>query len=90
MHVHSTDCNLEVFFQNGTREQSHLLPMHSITAHLGNDVCTALVGLHSCTSCDSISSLCAKWKTESFQAGIGVAESPRCNASARSDVSAVR
>ena len=69
----SMDCNLRVFFQTGTKERSRLLPVHSITAKLGNDVCTALVGLHAFTGCDSKSAFVRKGKQKAFKL---VLESP--------------
>lgn len=66
--------NSKVFFKTGTKQHSRLIPMHSITARLGDDMCSSLVGLHAFTGCDSTSAFVGKGKQVAYKL---ILESPR-------------
>lgn len=56
----------EIFFRTGTKQRTRFIPLHSVAAKLGADVCSALVGLHAFTGCDSTSCFVGKGKKAAF------------------------
>ena len=54
------------FFRTGTKQRTRVIPLHIVSSKLGNDVCSALVGLHAFTGCDPTSAFVGKGKKTAF------------------------
>ena len=55
-----------LFFQTGTKQRTRVIPLYIVSSKLGNDVCSALVGLHAFTGCDPTSAFVGKGKKTAF------------------------
>ena len=51
-----------LFQKSGTKNRTNLLDIEKIVAHVGQDVCDALIGLHSFTGCDTVSTFAGRGK----------------------------
>ena len=89
--IRSTDTNVAVLtcafshtiparllFRTGTKNRSRLVDMTAIGRHLGEKACSALIGLHSFTGCNSTSAFAGIGKAGGFKLIIG--NSPCSNA----------
>lgn len=64
-HFTSLNCD-QLWFRTGVKDKLRHIPMHTVAAELGPEVCDALLGLHAVTGCDSNSSLCGIGKKKAF------------------------
>ena len=52
----------ELWFMTGMRDNLRFIPIHQVCQKLGQSSCSALLGFHALTRCDSVSSFCGKGK----------------------------
>ena len=48
--------------RRGKGNKMHLIDVNTLLTHLGKDVCSALIGLHAWTGCDTVSSFAGQGK----------------------------
>ena len=58
----SSSIDASLFQKCGTRTRTRLVDISKVVAAVGEDVCRALVGLHSFTGCDTVSAFAGKGK----------------------------
>jgi hypothetical protein len=58
----------ELWFKTGTKDKTRYIQMHDISRGLGKGLCTALIGLHALTGCDSTSALSGIGKKKGLHA----------------------
>ena len=56
------DVNSNIFIRRGSKSSVRLVDITKLAAALGRDVCTALLGLHPWTGCDTISAFAGQGK----------------------------
>ena len=56
-----------LILQTGTAQRMRYLDLTAIRAHLGNNVATSLIGMHSMTGCDSTSTISGRGKRAAFE-----------------------
>ena len=59
------DVNSNIFIRCGSKSSVRLVDITKLAAALGRDVCTALLGLHPWTGCDTISAFAGQGKLKS-------------------------
>ena len=64
-HFQSLGCN-ELWFKTGVKDKSRCIPIHTLAAKLGSQLCNSLLPLHALTGCDSNSALCGVGKKKAF------------------------
>ena len=60
------DVNSNIFIRRGSKSSVRLVDITKLAAALGRDVCTALLGLHPWTGCDTISAFAGQGKLKSL------------------------
>ena len=65
-HFSSLDCQ-QLCFRTGVKDKLRYIPMHSVAAELGPQVCDALPAMHAMTGCDSNSSISGISKKKAFK-----------------------
>ena len=48
----------EMWFKTGVHDKLRFIPIHQVCQKLGQTVCSAVLGFHALTGCDSVSSFC--------------------------------
>ena len=64
---HTEKIAAEVFLRFGSGGKSQVFNLSKVSKSLGTDVCTALLGLHAFTGCDSVSAFAGKGKVSAFK-----------------------
>ena len=63
----STLINSSLFIRRGTSTRVRLVDITKVAGMLGNAVCTALLGLHPWTGCDTVSALSGQGKLKAVK-----------------------
>lgn len=63
----SGDINSNMYIRRGTKASIRLVNITKLSAALGRDVCTALIGLHPWTGCDTVSALAGQGKLKALK-----------------------
>ncbi len=63
----SGDINSKLFIRRGTKLLTRLIDITKLAAAVGSDVCTALIGLHPWTGCDTVSALGGQGKLKALK-----------------------
>ena len=59
--------NSNLFIRRGSKSSVRLVDITKLAAALGRDVCTALLGLHQWTGCDTISAFAGQGKLKALK-----------------------
>ena len=59
--------NSKVFIRRGTKTHTRLVDITKLSSILGKEVCSALIGLHAWTGCDTISCLSGQGKVKALK-----------------------
>ena len=65
-HFQSLGCN-ELWFKTGVKDKGSCIPIHTLAAKLGSQLCNSLLPVHALTGCDSNSALCGVGKKKAFK-----------------------
>ena len=63
---HSAEIPARLYLCSGTLHHERFVDVCAISENLGNDICKALVGVHSLTGCDTTIAFVGKGKKERF------------------------
>ena len=63
----SGDINSKIFIRRGHKSSVRLVDITKLASALGRDVCTALLGLHPWTGCDTVSSFAGQGKLKALK-----------------------
>ena len=64
-HFQRLGCN-ELWFKTGVKDKSRFIPIHTLAAKFGSQLCDSLLSLHALTGCDSTSALSGLGKKKAF------------------------
>ena len=63
---HSAEIPARLYLCSGTSQRERFVDVCAVSENLGNDICKALVGMHSLTGCDTTSAFVGKGKKKGF------------------------